>query len=73
MGMRPSPCNAVHFYYWGEEFAEGDLHDCDNPLFGYDAAKLNLPGMDSYDNRQLVHQVEFSTGSPLWGCHHVCR
>ena len=51
MGMRPSPYNAVRFYYWGEEFAKGDLHDCKNP-FGYDVVHLNLPGMESYDNRQ---------------------
>ena len=25
MGMKPSPYNAVRFYYWGEEFAKGNL------------------------------------------------
>ena len=48
MGMKPSPYNAVRFYYWGEEFAKGNLRDCSNP-FGFDEVKLNLPGMDSYD------------------------
>ncbi len=46
MGMRPSPYNAVRFYYWGEEFAKGDLRDLDNP-FGFDQVILNLPGMAS--------------------------
>ena len=49
MGMKPSPYNAVRFYYWGEEFAKGDLRNViDNP-FGFDGVILNLPGMDSYD------------------------
>ena len=48
MGMRPSPFNAVRYYYWGEEFARGDpALEC-NPM-GYDAVRLNLPGMDQYD------------------------
>ena len=48
MGMKPSPNNAVRFYYWGEEFAKGDLRDCSNP-FGFDSVRLNLLGMDDYD------------------------
>ncbi len=48
MGMRPSPYDAVRFYYWAEEFAKGYLCDIDNP-FGFDQVILNLPGMDSYD------------------------
>ena len=48
MGMKPSLYNAVRFYYWGEEFAMGNLRDMSNP-FGYDKVILNLPGMDSYD------------------------
>ena len=34
MGMKPSPYNAVRFYYWGEEFSRGNLRDLTNP-FGY--------------------------------------
>ena len=48
MGTRPSPYNAVRFYYWGEEFAIGNLRNLSNP-FGFDGVTLNLPGMDSYD------------------------
>ena len=48
MGMKPSPYNAVRFYYWGEEFAKGNLRNSANP-FGYDEVILNLPGMNSYD------------------------
>ena len=48
MGMKPSPYNAVRFYYWGEEFAMGNLRDESNP-FGFDRVILNLPGMDTYD------------------------
>ena len=48
MGMRPSPYNVVRFYYWGEEFAIGNLRNLSNP-FGFDGVTLNLPGMDSYD------------------------
>ena len=49
MGMKPSPYNAVRFYYWGEEFAKGNLRDTSNP-FGFYQVMLNLPGMEeSYD------------------------
>jgi hypothetical protein len=48
MESKPSPYNAVRFYYWGEEFAMGNLRDLKNP-FGYDQVILNLPGMESYD------------------------
>ena len=48
MGMKPSPYNAVRFYYWAEEFSKGDLHDTSNP-FGFDSLRLNLPGMVTYD------------------------
>ena len=55
MGMKPSPYNAVRFYYWGEEFAKGWLQDLQNP-FGFDEVVLNLPRMDSYDatNPKLI-------------------
>ena len=48
MGMKPSPYNAVRFYYWAEEFAKGNLRDTSNP-FGFDNVILNLPGRDGYD------------------------
>ena len=48
MGMRPSPYNAVRYYYWGEEFARGDRSTPTNPM-GYDEIRLNLPGMSEYD------------------------
>ena len=48
MGMRPSPYNAVRYYYWGEEFARGDPLDPQNPM-GYDCIRLNLPGMNHFD------------------------
>ena len=48
MGMRPSPYNAVRYYYWGEEFARGDRSTPTNPM-GYDEIRLNLPGMAEYD------------------------
>ena len=48
MGMKPSPFIAVRFYYWGEEFALGNLRESSNP-FGFNCVVLNLPGMDSYD------------------------
>ena len=48
MGMRPSPYNAVRYYYWGEEFARGDPLIPENPM-GYDCIRLNLPGMNHFD------------------------
>ena len=48
MGMRPSPYNAVRYYYWGEEFARGDPLDTNGPM-GYDQIRLNLPGMGEFD------------------------
>ena len=49
MGMKPSPYIAVRFYYWGEEFAVGNLRDVSNNPFAFDKVTLNLPGMNSYD------------------------
>jgi hypothetical protein len=40
MGMRPSPYNAVWFYYWGEEFAKENLCNPSNP---FDIDKICLP------------------------------
>ncbi|KAI2498994.1 hypothetical protein MHU86_15498 [Fragilaria crotonensis] len=48
MGMRPSPYNAIRYYYWGEEFARGNPARSENPM-GYDCIRLNLPGMHSFD------------------------
>jgi hypothetical protein len=48
MGMRPSPYNAVRYFYWGEEFARGDPSLDSNPM-GYDCIRLNLPGMSHFD------------------------
>ncbi|KAI2505417.1 hypothetical protein MHU86_9030 [Fragilaria crotonensis] len=51
MGMRPSPYNAVRFYYWGEEFIRGNPSSPDNAT-RYDRVILNLPCMETYDPRQ---------------------
>ena len=48
MGMRPSPYNAVRYYYWGEEFVRGDPRSAQNPM-RYDRVRLNLPCMPEYD------------------------
>ena len=48
MGMRPSPYNAVRFYYWGEDVIRGNPAKRNNPM-RYDRIILNLPCMESYD------------------------
>ena len=48
MGMKPSPYNAVRYYYWGEEFARGNPATLNNPM-GFDRIRLNLPGSTTYD------------------------
>ena len=48
MGMKPSPYNAVRYFYWAEELARGNPEDSTNP-FHYSEVTLNLPGMESYD------------------------
>ena len=48
IGVKPTPYNAVRFYYWAEEFAKGSLQDRSNP-FGFDTISLNLPGGEGYD------------------------
>ena len=48
MGMKPSPYNAVRFYYWGEDMVRGNPADLTNPM-RYDRVILNLPCMESYD------------------------
>ena len=73
MGMRPSPYNAVRFYYWGEEFAIGNLRSLTNP-FGFDRVSLNLPGMESYDpTRQKVDEMELGKESYFGWRGYVCR
>jgi hypothetical protein len=62
MGMKPSPYNAVRFYYWGEEFGKGNLRNLANP-FGYDMVVMNLPGMDTYDTtKPKLMKVNSLTG-----------
>jgi hypothetical protein len=48
MGMKPSPYNAVRYFYWAEEFARGNPADPKSAL-RYDQVKLNLPGDDDFD------------------------
>ena len=48
MGMKPSPYNAVRYFYWAEELARGNPKAASNPLH-YSRVILNLPGMKSYD------------------------
>jgi hypothetical protein len=48
MGMKPSPCNSVRCFCWGEELVRGNPKDPKNP-FGYSQVVLNLPGLKSFD------------------------
>jgi hypothetical protein len=48
MGMKPSPYNAVRYFYLAEEFARGNPSDPKNAL-RYDRVKLNLPGSKDFD------------------------
>jgi hypothetical protein len=48
MGSRPSPYNAVFFYYLAEEFIRGNEQDKANPFF-WDELILNLPGSSTFD------------------------
>jgi hypothetical protein len=48
MGMKPSPYNAVRYFYLAEEFARGNPEDPKNAL-RYDKVVLNLPGSDDFD------------------------
>ena len=49
MGMKPSPYNAVRFYYWAEDFIRGDRRCPTNPM-QWDFIRLNLPGSADYDS-----------------------
>jgi hypothetical protein len=51
MGSRPSPYNAVLFYYFAEEFIQGSSEDKNNP-FVWDKLLLNLPGSPTFDHTQ---------------------
>jgi hypothetical protein len=48
MGSRPSPYNAILFYYLAEEFIRGNPSDRSNP-FMWDKVILNLPGSPNFD------------------------
>jgi hypothetical protein len=48
MGARPSPYNAVLYYYLAEEFVRGNHTDKLNPFY-WDKLILNLPGSASFD------------------------
>jgi hypothetical protein len=48
MDFRPSPFYTVWFYYWAEEFVQGNRHDSKNPL-RWDKIRLNLPGDPYFD------------------------
>jgi hypothetical protein len=48
MGSRPSPYNAIQFYYLAEEFVRGNHMDSNNPFF-WDKVVLNLPGSVLFD------------------------
>jgi hypothetical protein len=48
MGSRPSPYNAVLYYYLVEEFIQGNPVDETNPFF-WNTVLLNLPGAADSD------------------------
>jgi hypothetical protein len=48
MGSRPSPYNAVLFYYLADEFIRGNPLDHSNPFY-WDKVVLNLPGSKTVD------------------------
>jgi hypothetical protein len=48
MGMKPSPYNAVRYFYRAEELARGNPRDLNNPLH-FSKVRLNLPGMETFD------------------------
>jgi hypothetical protein len=48
MGFTPSPFYSVRFYYWAEEFVQGNRHEAGNPL-RWDKIILNLPGDPGFD------------------------
>jgi hypothetical protein len=52
MGSRPSPYNAVLYYYLAEEFIRRNVLDKSNPFF-WDDLVLNLPGSPTFDPTRL--------------------
>jgi hypothetical protein len=63
MGMRPSPYNAVRYYYWGEDFIRGDPGDATNAL-RYNRIIMNLPCMEFYNPKlPKVMKWDDSTGA----------
>ena len=62
MGLRPSPCCAVHTLEWLEEVIQGDPKDPKN-IFRHDKVVLNLPGSEDYDpSMPWVHKLRLSDG-----------
>lgn len=47
MGIKPSPYNLVHSYYFAKELAQGNLRLKSNPM-RYDQVILNCPGSTTY-------------------------
>jgi hypothetical protein len=48
MGMKPSPYNAVRYFYWAEEFARGNPSEPNNAM-QFDEVVLNLSGNLGFD------------------------
>jgi hypothetical protein len=69
MGSNPSPYNVIRFYYWGKEFALGNLRDLSNP-FGFDQVVLNLPGMESYDTTKPKF-IKWNSSGKFMACDAV--
>ena len=57
----------MRFYYWGEEFAKGNLRNATDNPFGFDKVILNLPGMDTYDTLKPKLQKWNSTARAMAG------
>lgn len=51
MGMRPSPYNAIRYFYWAEEIARGPYNDPKSAC-RFDKVVLNIPGDPDYDPTQ---------------------
>jgi hypothetical protein len=49
LGMKPSPYNAVRYFYWAEEFAHGGNPTDTKNAMRYDKVILNLPGVADFD------------------------
>jgi hypothetical protein len=63
MGSRPSPYNAVVFYYLAEEFVRGNHSDKSNPFY-WDKILMNLPGSTDFDpTRPQIMKWDSSNGN----------